>query len=123
MRVASEWWLRCALAVAAVLAAVALFRLSGSTFGAAAYTDCDNLAGACLRTRQIYALRGIGLVAAGLALGCLWIAASAFWRRTRRWHAAALCLAFALLAGAVAADPVHHLDNRHHGWLSAPSGF
>jgi hypothetical protein len=122
MRVAREWWLRCSLAAVAVVAAVALFKLAGSTLGTASYADCDNLAGTCLRTRQVDALRMIGVTSTVLALSCLWIAASAFWRRSRRWHAAAVFAAVALLAGAAATHPAQHLDNRYHGWLGDPSG-
>ena len=123
MRVAREWWLRVALACLAVVTAVALFRLAGSALDAASYRDCDNVAGTCLRMRQQYALRAIGWTGIVLALFCVWVAASAFWRRTRWWHGAALGLAVALPAGAAATDPVHHLHNHYHGWLSDRRGW
>jgi ABC-type Fe3+-siderophore transport system permease subunit len=122
MRVAREWWLRCALAAVAAIAAVALFRLAGSALDTASYEDCDNLAGECLRIRQQDALRAIGWASILLALTCIWVVASAFWRRTRRWHPIVVCVAVILLAGTAATDPTHHLDNRYHGWLSDRSG-
>jgi hypothetical protein len=118
MRVAREWWLRTALAAVAVLVAVALFRVAHAALDTASYEDCDNLAGTCLRMRQQDALRALGFGGGMLALTCLWVGASAFWRRTRWWHGAAVGLAVVVLAGAAATDPVHRLDNRYHGWLS-----
>jgi hypothetical protein len=88
--------------------------------GVTSYTDCDNLAGECLRIRQQFALRVLGLAAAVSGLGCLWSAARALVVRAARWQLFTLIFAIAFLGSVHVVDPVEHLDNRRSGWFSDP---
>jgi choline-glycine betaine transporter len=106
------------LAVIALIAVPLLFAVTDSTFSAASYSDCDNLAGECLRVRQHYALRGIGVLSVIVAGLCVWSAIVGFRRGHRWWQALVVLTAVVVLATVQATDPVDHLDNRYSGWLS-----
>jgi hypothetical protein len=59
------------VATGGALAAVALVIVAHAVLRAASATDCDNIAGACRRTRQVYALNGIGVIALGAGALCV----------------------------------------------------
>ena len=82
------------------------------------YNQCDNMAGTCIRTRQIDAillvqwLCGASVVIA-LALGLLTVRAGGW----RRWHVIVLGVCGLFAIAVLVTDPVAHFNNRFIGWL------
>jgi hypothetical protein len=83
------------------------------------FNQCDNLAGTCIRMRQMDAINLIItsclVSSAGLVLSVIMLCAGA---RPARWYVFALALCGALAVAVLAVDPVSHLNNRWSGWLS-----
>src|SRR5215218_1209289 len=81
-------------------------------------TDCDNMAGECLRGRQtaaLYLLAGGCLGMAAVAVWCAFALARHGWSRGR---GTATAIAAILAAMQLLVAPVGHLDNRFSGWLA-----
>jgi hypothetical protein len=83
------------------------------------YNQCDNMAGTCIRERQVTAIVGLQMLCvAGVVASAL---AAFNWRRWQlRWWcltAAVLVVGTAAAVFVLAADPINHLNNRWSGWL------
>jgi hypothetical protein len=108
------WAVPAACLAAAVLCVVAAGRAYSTSFN-----QCDNMAGTCIRQRQIAAI--VTLQSACVAGAVAAVLAAYGWGRWPRlgwWLTAALmvlCVAAAVLV--LAADPIDHLNNRWSGWL------
>jgi len=101
------------VAVAACLAMAAVHAWSAPA------SDCDNMAGQCLRGRQYDAINGIGLLCACVALWALWSAFATLHRRRIAILPVAVGVLGASLAVAyVAVDPIGHLNHGYTGWLA-----
>ncbi len=109
---------RVAIALVSAVGAVSLVVLAVSALGTVP-SDCDNVAGTCLRQRQQLALGlSAGLYAAAAA-ACAWIGScAARGRAIRTSHIVLLTASIVLVIGAALIDPTGHLDNRYHGWLT-----
>jgi hypothetical protein len=82
-------------------------------------SDCDNIAGACLRQRQQRALGLFAALYSAAAAGCVWIGSRAARGRTMRaGHVMLLSAGLLLVIGAALIDPAGHLDDRYHRWLT-----
>jgi hypothetical protein len=109
---------RVFIVAAAVVAAVWLALLMVAALRTIP-TDCDNVAGTCLRQRQQLAIGLLAGLYAIAATACVWIASrAARGNATRAIHKAGLSASIALVAAAALIDPAGHLDNRYHGWLT-----
>jgi len=108
-----------ALVLLAALAAAALGAVAAADVLSTATNQCDNIAGTCIRIRQRWAVAGIR---AGCVLSAVVPLVAAWWWLTRRRAPAlalgliAVCLAFPIAV--LATDPLPHLNDRWHGWLS-----
>jgi hypothetical protein len=82
-------------------------------------TDCDNLAGGCIRIRQELAMALVMLVCVTTAALCLWNAASPVGKSQHpRWRHGVLLGSATLLLVIWIVNPMGNLDNRFSGWLS-----
>jgi hypothetical protein len=71
---------RSAMAIAAVLVAAGFAWMAVAAFGQLSLSDCDNMAGECLRQRQSLAIELIGALSVAAATGLGWTA----WRTMAR---------------------------------------
>jgi hypothetical protein len=103
----------CVLVFAVTLAA-ALHTLGTAT------NQCDNMAGTCIRMRQQAVIFGIRLVCLVAVIAPVAVAATAVNspKSFGRVSAAVLTLCATIAIVTLAADPLPHLNNRWHGWLS-----
>jgi hypothetical protein len=85
---------------------------------ATAYNQCDNIAGTCLRDRQIAAITAVQVALAALAVVCLIGTFISLRRpiRTRLLIVATIAVAFS--ASYLALDPITNLNNSRTGWLA-----
>jgi len=83
-------------------------------------SDCDNLAGGCIRVRQELAMGLVMLACVAAAALCAWNAASAVGKSRRpTWRHGVLLVSVTLLLVIWIADPIGHLNNRFNGWLAS----
>lgn len=109
--------LACALAALAFVVAGELNLHDTAHTGSGSALECDNLAGKCLRTRQIYAQEVLFCMLTASAIGCLWYAVRWTWGRPiRRGGAVIVCVAIVLLVAFAIVRPDVHLDDRYGGW-------
>ena len=82
------------------------------------YNQCDNIAGTCLRERQIVSIIAVQGASVILAALCLTAGVIAMRRpmRARLLIVAALAVAFS--ASYLALDPITNLNNSRTGWLA-----
>lgn len=87
---------------------------------AAHFNQCDNIAGTCIRSRQLAAIMSLQLAcAAGAALALGLAYAVARGRRVRAFISVPTLVGSAAVALFVlTADPISHLNNSFDGWLS-----
>jgi hypothetical protein len=85
---------------------------------ATAYNQCDNVAGTCLRDRQIAAITAVQATLVALAAVCLTASIITLFRprQARLLIVAAIAVAFS--AAYLAFDPITNLNNSRTGWLA-----
>ena len=87
-------------------------------------SDCDNMAGGCIRVRQELAMGLVMFVCVAAAALCAWDAASAADKSRRpTWRHGVLLVSATLLLVIWIADPIGHLNNRFSGWLASVTVF
>jgi hypothetical protein len=106
-----------AFVVLAVAAAGTLL-WSGVDAAATPAQDCDNVAGGCLRGRQVAALYLLAVGCFGAASAALWSACAVVRRGWSRGRGTAIGLAVTLAAALLLVAPIEHLDHRFSGWLA-----
>lgn len=82
-------------------------------------SDCNNLAGGCLRARQELAMGLVMFPCVAAAALCAWNVAVAGNGRRAAWRRGVLLIGTTLLVVVWVADPIGHLDNRFGGWLAS----
>lgn len=103
-----------------VVVAALLLDATNPFWRVAASGDCNNVTGRCIRMRQELGMALTASLCVAAAALCLWSAAAASLSASRRWRPRAVLLAGAILLVVVwLVDPLGHLDNRFHGWLSS----
>jgi hypothetical protein len=116
-------WLSAARASAALVAIMAAGFAAAAVLAWTAVTllppdgDCDNLAGECLRQRQIGARLGLALVALVIAAAALRGVYQLRRNATGLWRLA-IALAVVAAVAAMLIQPAGKLDDRFRGWLS-----
>jgi hypothetical protein len=100
--------------VFAVAMAAALHTLGTAT------NQCDNVAGTCIHMRQQAVILGIRLACLVAVIVPVAVATMAISspKSVGRVGAGLLVLCAAMAIVTLAADPLPHLNNRWHGWLS-----
>ena len=81
------------------------------------YNQCDNIAGTCLRMRQIAAINAVQATSVVLAIVCIAAGLSSFRRRLPEVVYIGLPIALAFAVGYLVLEPIHELNNRWTGWL------
>jgi drug/metabolite transporter (DMT)-like permease len=109
---------RIAIAVVSAAGAFCLLVLVVSALSMVP-SDCDNVAGTCLRQRQELALGLLAGLYSAAAAACAWIASrAARGQALRTSHIVLLTASLVIAIGATLIDPAGQLDNRYHGWLT-----
>jgi hypothetical protein len=81
------------------------------------YNQCDNLAGTCLRERQVAAIVALQVAAVMLATGSIIVGLMSFRRRLPGPFVVGLVIVLMFVVGYLALDPIHELNHRRTGWL------
>jgi hypothetical protein len=85
------------------------------------YNQCDNMAGTCIRERQVAAIVGLQfLCVAGVIMSPVMAYIWRRWRTRGAWWLGAAVFVVCVAGGVfvLVADPINHLNNRWSGWLS-----
>jgi hypothetical protein len=82
------------------------------------FNQCDNIAGTCLRQRQILVITALQATAVAVAILCCLAAAASLRGRLRTRLVLGAVLAATFCISVLTLDPIDNLNNSRTGWLS-----